>query len=418
MRRWGILLGLFLLLFSFNSPALGAVPSVKELLLKLESDIKHKAPASEIEKDIREIEKAKEHYPIYYLPELNYLLKKEVEEVPKTGVSFIKKVLFFIEPLRRSIEVLIFFLLFYTLIFYFQHTELEPERKRFITLMVVLALASSVILNFWHGFFFFCGLGVITALIIKKRRTALFLLLAGIFLIFTHGLTQNFTKLIQSPQFLYKVKVERDGYAPEYLIDRAIKSQIHKKVELITSDLALGEIEAGGELPEIKTRDPLLKGVIYNDLGYVAFMEGNFDEALTYFKEASKYIESPIILFNLYLTYSSLLMLEEAEKIRNKLLELKIDISKASPVPLLIHVKAPEAEVEIPIPFILSMVLGFLSAFLIDRLLGFYVEQVNSGVLQIPGMMSFLNSRFRFFVIIFTVSLVVNYVLGKAICSI
>jgi len=416
MRRWGILLGLFLLLF--NASASGAAPSIKELLLKLELDLKRGAPKQEIEKKVEEIKRAKESYPVYYIPELNYLLKKEVESIPKTNISLMKKVLFYTEPLKRSVEVLVFFLLFYTLIFYFQHTGLEPEKKKFLTLAAILALASSVILNFWYGFLFFCGLGAVIALFIKKKRTALVLLLGGVFLAFTYGLTQNLSSLIQSPQLLYSVKVERDGYAPEYLIERAIPFKLHRKVELVTTDLALGELEAAAELKKIETRDTYLKGIIYNDLGYAAFMRGNLKEALTYFKKASQLLQSPVILFNLYLTYSSLLMLEEAGKVKARLLEVGGSSLKASSIPLLIHVKAPETKSSLPLLLIASVLLGALTAPLIYRALGFYVEQINSGVLQIPGMISFLNSRPRFFVIIFTVSLVINYALGKAVCNI
>ena len=415
MRRWGIFLALLIGLFSFSG---AGATSLKGLLNQLEDDLKNAAPPQKIEKELIQIKKAKERYPVYYIPELNYLLKKEVEPVPETKISSIKKFIFAVEPFKRAVEVLIFFLLFYTLIFYSQHIEVEPEKKKYLTLALILILASVVIVNFWPGFYFLCGAGTILATTIKKRRTALFLLVAGIFSIFTYGLIKNLLSYVQSPGLLYQVKIGRDGYAPQFLIERAITNPTYRKVELITNDLALGELQSVRKLGQIKTDDPYMLGIIYNDIGYVNFLVGDYQKALKAFRKANQYLKSPIILFNLYITYSSLLMLEQANRIRAELLNEEIDISKASPIPLLIHVRAGQFRPQIPYILIGSFLAGLVFALVVDRFLGFYTEQLNSNVLQIPGMMSFINSRMRFFVIIFIATLIINYILGKAICNI
>jgi membrane associated rhomboid family serine protease len=415
MRKWGILLTLLIWLLSSSS---GGATSLKELLTNLEQDLKNGAPPSQIEKDLKEIKNAKEKYPVYYLPELNYLLEKEVEPVPPTKITFIKKLLFFVEPVKRAFEVLIFFLLFYTFIFYFQHVDSEPDKRRLFTLIVVLFLSGVVILNFLPGFYFLCGLGVVLATILKKRKTATFLLVAGLFSLITTVSVKNFMDYYQSPQFLYTIKTNRDGYAPEFLIEKAISNPLYREIEKVTNDLALGELKSLTKFKEITTNDPYAIGIIYNDIGYVNYLLGDYQKALKAFKKASSYLDSPVILFNLYITYSSLLKIEEANKIRDELLKEKIDISKASPIPLLIHVNSEEFSPHFPFELVVSFLLGIGFGFIVDRILGFYVDQVNSNVLQIPGMMSFVNSRLKFFIIIFLTALVVNYILGKAICNI
>ncbi len=414
MKRWGIFLTLLVWLFSFSN---ATANSLEELLNKLEDDLRAKAPVQTIQEDLSQIRKAKEKYSVYYLPELNYLLKKEVEPVPTTKITLLKRVTFHLEPLKRAVEVLVFFLLFYTFIFYTQHIDLDPEKKRYLTLILILVLAVTVLLNYRPGFYFLTGMGTVLAFSIKKKKTATFLLMAGIFSIFTVGLTQNFLSYLKSPQLLYGEKVSRDGYAPPFLIREAIKNPLHRKVELITIDLALGELQAVKELQNIKTRDPYLLGIIYNDLGYAHFLSGNYKKALKAFLEANKYVKSPIVYFNLYITYSSLLMLDKAKKIRKELLKEGIDASKASPVPLLIHVKTAKFKTTIPYLLIIFFGAGLIVGLLFDRAFGFYAEQLSSGVLQIPGMMSFINSRLKPFIIIFLLTLIANYVLGKAICN-
>ncbi len=415
MRRWGIFLALLIGLFNFST---AGAASLKELLNKLENDIGNGAPAQILHKEIDEIKKAKGKYPIYHIPELNYLTKREIEPIPQTSISLIKKFIFFVEPLKRATEVLIFFLLFYTFIFYSQHIDLEPDRKKYLTLFLILVLALVVLVNFWPGFYFLTGMGAVLALSIKKKKTATFLFFAGIFSIFTYGLTENFLNYLQSPKFLYTVKTTRDGYAPPYLISSAIENPLYRKVELITNELALGELQRVKELNSVKTNDPYLIGIIYNDVGYVNFLQGDYQKALKAFQTANKYLKSPVVLFNLYITYSSLLMLEQANQIRRELLKEEIDISKASPIPLLIHVRSEGFETLIPYILIASFGAGLVFALIFDRFFGFYTEQLSSGVLQIPGMMSFINSKMMFFVIIFITALILNYILGKAICNI
>jgi len=419
MRRWGILLGLFLLLFS--PPALGKESSgvsLKELLLKLEQDLRNGAPKKKVEEELRQIEKAKENYPVYYLPELNYLLEREVEKVPQSPVSLIKKCLYYLQPFQRALEVLTILVLFYTFTFYFQHVELEPTKKRFITLLAILALAASVIVGIEELLFLLTGLGVFLAASLKKRRTALFIFLSGLLLTVAQGAVENGLNLVKNPKSLYNIKVERDGYAPQYLIEEAIEEPTKRKIELITTELALGELSKAEELKKIKPKDPLLLGIIYNNLGYASYMKGDYQRALEYFKRANKIVYSPIILFNLYITYSSLLKLEEANKIRQELVKHEVNITSASPIPLLIHVKAEPPQILIPTTIMGSFLLGLAASLGLVKLLSIRTDRPNSGVLQIPGMMSYINSNFRFFFMVFIVSLAINFILGRAICSI
>jgi len=404
------------LLGGFNQSWGAEKPSVKELLLKLESQLIEGAPKVEVEKTVGELKKAKEAYPVNYIPELNYLLEREVEAVPSSEISFIKRSVFVSEPLKRALETLTFLLLFYTLILGFQHADLSPGKRKSFTLLSVLLLATSVVLNLWPLFFVIAGVGTILALIVNKKTTALILFLGSNLLIFLMGLTANFTKLVESPQFLYQIKVTRDGYSPEHLINKTF-SGAEAKVELVTSDLALGDFSRVPLLKEVKTEDPLLKGIILNDLGYFYFMKGDLQKALKSFEEARKFVDSPVILFNLYLTYSSLLKVEEAHRIKEELLKKKVKLPKVLSIPLLLHVPPKGEPAEIPLQLIGAFAIGIVTAFVLDKLVNFRIETINREILLIPGMASFLNSKAKPFILAFLFAFVVNYLLGRAVCS-
>ena len=414
MKKWWILLALLIGLFSFSK---GEASSLKELLNKLEDNISKGAPPQVIEENLKEIENKKAKYPIYHIPELNYLMNKEVEKIPNTEISLIKKTLFYVEPLKRALKATIFLFLFYTFIFYIQHLKIDPEKRKYLTLSLILALALLTLTNFTAGYYLLCGAGTLLALFLKKRGAAVILFLASLLSIFTVGLNENLFSYVKSPQFLYTVKVNRDGYAPPYLISSALKEPNYRKLELITNDLALGEIRSASKLKSIKVKDPYLLGILYNDLGYTYFLEENYRKALEFFKKAREYINSPEVLFNLYITYSSLLMFEEANRIKEELLNKNIDISKASSTPLLIHVKAQGPEISIPYLLVVSYTLGLLLAFTFNRLVGLNDQRINFEVLQIPGMTSFANSKYTVFILVFILSLILNSILGKLVCS-
>jgi len=418
MRIWGILLILFLTLSS--SGALGAPPpSVKQLLLNLEKELREGAPKELLKEELKKIEKSKEFYPVNYLPELNYLTKSQVEKIPRGELSAIKKGLFHLEALKRAIEILAFILLFYTLTFYLQHTEAEPTKKRFLTFGTVLILAASTILNLKHLFIFLIGTSVLPAFKLRKRKTSFFLLFSGLFLATFAFLLENGTLLANSPSHLYNIKTARDSSSPYYLIDLAFKDPLKRELEKATSDLALGELSAMERLKKIekKIKDRELLAVALNDMGYAAFIAENYKEALKYFIRANNLTESPTILFNLYLTYSSLLRIEEAEKIREKLLEKGWEV-QVSQIPLLIHLKASEPPFKIPAQELLALLTGLFFSLAVVKLLRVRADKLNSEVLQIPGMMSFLNSNYKPFLLIFILSLIANYLMGRATCSI
>jgi len=419
MRTVRTFCGLLLILFSLTGSVKAEVaksPSIKQLLLQLEEKIREGDTRESIELTVEEILRAKENYPVFYLPELNYLMKKEVEKVPPSELTTVKELLFALEPFKRALETILFVLLFYTFIFYFQHIDADPGRKKAITLGVVLLLAATVVLNLWPLFFFLAGFGTLTALEIKKRRTALGLFLGSCCLIFSFGATENLADLVRSPQLLYNIKVSRDGYAPEYLVNEVLTGE-GKSLEVITSNLALGELNEAYKLNGIETRDPLLKGIALNDWGYYYYMKGEFEKALKNFEAAKELIDSPVVLFNLYLTYSALLEVDKANQIKKELLAKEIDIPTALSTPLLIHVPPKDDVLKLPLIPVLFFILGLGFNIVFERLVGFYAENINPQILTIPGMKSFINSQFKPFVLVFFLVLIANFLLGRAVCS-
>jgi len=418
MRIWGTLLILFLTLFSPG--ALGAPPpSLKKLLTDFENHLREGAPKEVLIEDLKKIESSKNFYPVNYLPELNYLTKRELEKIPPGELSALKKGLFHLEAFKRALEVLSFIVLFYTIIFYIQHTEAEPTKKRFLTFGAVLMLAASTILNLKQLFIFLIGASILPAFRMRKRKTSFFLLFSAIFLLLFAFTLKNGILFANSPGHLYNLKTGRDGYSPHYLIEAAFKEPVKRELEKITSDLALGELSRAEDLEKLKGKleDRELLAVALNDLGYAAFIAGNYKRALRYFTEASTLTESPPILFNLYITYSSLLMFEKAREVRERLLQKGWDV-RVSQIPLLIHLRAPNPPPAIPGRELLAFLAGILASTAAVKLLRIRADRLNSEVLQIPGMMSFLNSNYKPFLIIFLLTLIANYLMGRATCSI
>jgi len=412
----GLLLILFSLTGGVKAEEIHRSPSIKQLLLQLEEKIREGDTRESIELTVEEILRAKETYPVFHLPELNYLMKREVEKVPSSELTTVKELLFGLEPLKRAVETILFVLLFYTFVFYFQHIDADPGRKKAVTLGVVLLLATTVALNLWPLFFFLAGFGTLTALAIKKRRTALGLFLGSCCLIFFFGATENLADLVRSPQLLYNIKVSRDGYAPEYLVEKVLTGE-GRELEVITSNLALGELDEAYRLNGIDARNPLLKGIVFNDWGYYYYMKGEFEKALENFEAARELIDSPVVLFNLYLTYSALLEVDRANEIKKELLAREINIPAALSTPLLVHVPPRDDVLKLPLIPVLFYILGLGFNIVFERIVGFYAENINPQILTIPGMKSFINSQFRPFVLVFFLVLVANFLLGRAVCS-
>ncbi len=388
--------------------------SLKGALLKFERDLKSGAPKEVLANDLKEIRSLKRVYPVYYLPELNYLTGKEIEKVPSSYITFLRKLYFFGASLENALKVVLLSLAFYLFLFYIQGIGLSLSLKRLFSFLLVVFLLLATVVNLSPLLFLLGGLAVSFSFSVGRRYLSFFLLGALLSLSFLISLKENLSSLLTSPSYLYSLKVERDGYCPEYLISEAVSSEIPKEIEFITNSFALGDFSSVKKLKSIKPKSPYLKAVVYNDLGYFYFYKGDFKKALNVFKEALNYYKSPVIQFNLYLTYSSLLKFNKANAIRRKLLKDNPNILKALPVPLLLHVKGKSFKLFLPYLSLFSLVCGIALGFFVSSKVTFALP-LEESFLKFPGMLSFINQRYHPFLVLFFVSLLLNLLIGKLI---
>lgn len=391
-------------------------PSVYELLLKLEEDLKSKKPKSTILLDLKSIESAKDNLPVYYIPELNYLLGSEVEKVPVTQLTLLKKVAYYTYPLETALKVFLFLLLFYTLLFYFQNTNVQPLTKRFLTVGGVSFLVFAFVVNICALIYVVTGFGFVLLTNLKRKRLGIYLLVALSLLFISQVLYDNASLRLKSDNLFYYIKVSRDGYAPDYLIDEVFPNSKDSTLESVTCHLVLGKLDDIAKIERFKFSDPLRQAVVFNDYGYVYFLQGDFKRALSFFGKAFELNPSSEIKYNLYLTYSSLLKLEEANRLKEELSQKGISVEKFPPVPVLVHLSVPLPGYIFPLKFILGFLVGILLGVVFAR---FYL--VNFGnfepeLLLVPGMRAFINSSVKHIVLVSLIVLLINVILGRLTC--
>ncbi len=426
MKAVKLFFAVFILFFSFssvnsiagtNSQPASTIPSVYNLLQKLEEDIKAGKSAEVIKSEVKKIEKAKKVLPVSYVPELNYLVSPAIEEIPPGKITFFKKLIYYLYPLEVSLKVFLFLILFYTFVFYFQNTEISPLGRRILTLAGIVLLSVSFVLNVCPLIYFLLGFGLILIAVLKRKKLLVYFSAAVLMLFFSHTLQENVSLLLRSNSFLYEVKISRDGYAPQYLVNSVLKKEEDATLEQITSDLALGKLDSVSLLKKLKFSDNLHRAIKLNDLGYFEFLHGNFKKALLLFKKAYTLYPSSELEYNLYLTYSSLLKFDKANRVKKDLLSRGIHLEKLPPVPVLMHIPAPIPEYEFPFVNLLGFLLGIFSGVLFTRYFLAGLGSFEPELLLVPGMKSFINSRFKHIITITVAVFIINIILGKLICS-
>jgi len=420
MRIVKSLLLALVLCFSLFGGALSETktPSVYSLLLKLENDLKNRKPKSVLISDLTLIEKAKKNLPVAYIPDLNYLMDSEVEKVPITRLTLMKKLTYYLYPVEVALNVFLFLLLFYTFVFYLQNIDVQPIIKRIVTVVGVFFLVFSFVAGFSPLVYAVTAFGFILLTVLKKKRLSIYLM-AALALLFTFQLvSDNVFLRLKSKNLLYSIKIDRDGYAPDYLIDRVFLDRKDATLEKVTSQLALGKIDSISLLRNLKFQEPFRSAVVLNDYGYVSFLTGDYQKALYFFERAFRLYPSSRIEYNLYLTYSSLLELEKANRLKDELLKKGVLVEKLPPVPILIHLPVSLPGYVFPYNLILGFGIGILAGVVFSRFFVATFGNFDPEFLLVPGMRAFINSSVRFIVLISVLILIINVILGRAICSV
>ena len=418
---------LVILMIFFSSSALGSEniknesikteSSLYDLILKLENDLRERKNSSEIAKDIVLIKEAKRKLPVSHIPELNYLVNPEIEKIPPSQITTLKRLIFHLPPASAALKVFIFLTLFFALLTYLQSTSFQPIPKRVSTVIGTTILTTVFITNKSILIFFMSGFGLVLLLALKKNRWSIYFSVAILTLLALQTLYENASLRLKSEEVLYSIKVERDGYVPHHLIDRVLKGN-KAKVEKVTSDLALGKLSSVLKLKDIEINSPLEKALILNDYGYVEFLKGNYQKALNYFKTAVKIYPTMQIKYNLYLAYSSLLRIEDADRLKKELLDMGIFVEKLPPIPILIHIPVATPGLIFPIKLTAGLILGLLGGLIFIRFLVVNPRNFDPDLLLFPGIKSFINDNIRPFILISIIISAVNFFLGRMICSV
>jgi tetratricopeptide (TPR) repeat protein len=252
----------------------------------------------------------------------------------------------------------------------------------------------------------------------EKKKTAIVTLLCVLFIFFYHVFEKNAFSYLKSPKTLYSLKVERDGYVPEYLIDLVLRDGLAKKIEKASNLLAVGDFRAVNTLKRLKdtVSDLKLKAIILNNLGYYYFMRGKYKLAENYFSDSLQLNPCPIAKYNLYLAYSALLEVNKAARLKDELEKEEFFFMKA--VPLVIHVPVSSYGFYLPIKELFFMFLGAVFGTLIARLFPVRLGSYEPQVLEIPGVTSYINGSLTFFLTVFILVFLTNFILGRMVCSI
>ena len=421
MRRLGSFLPLLILLFSFlQLPALSAEPpNVKKLLLEVEKGVKEGKGTAELMPLVKRIEEAKAELPFRHLPELNYLLEKEIENLPETKLLAAYRFEYFLVSAKRAFTSLNFVLLFLCFLFFSQQLNFSPPVRNGISVVLLTLLFLTFGFNSVPLVLFLSGAGLTFSVLVGKRISASFLLISSLLFLLVYQVERNVLNYFKNPSVAYSLKLSRDGYSPDYMVDLAYKSPLERKVEKLTNGLALGDLGVSKELNSLLKRAgaPKVKAVILNDLGFISYYRGRYEEALSYFKEAAKLWNVPEFLFNQYLMYSITLNFKEAEAVRKKLEGTEFKVEGLKPIPQLVHLPLPSPGWSLNLSLLFSFIAGAVVMFFVGKVLTVRTFLVEPNLLLVPGMRDFLRDRPYKLLLVPALVFLSNLILGRLLCG-
>ncbi|MEO2068003.1 MAG: hypothetical protein ABGX27_00635 [Desulfurobacteriaceae bacterium] len=407
------LISLFSLLFIITTCSNGA--SLEDVLNKLENDLKTKKSETIIQKDLKTLQEVKKTLPVNYIPEINYLMKKEIEKIPESGITNKKKELLISSIIYNSSIGVMFLIVVFTLTFFFQ--QVNTRHRNILSVFSIFLSSISVIYK--PFFFFLVGTAIVFNLRLRKPVFTIFLMLFSVISLLSQNIYNNASAYVSSYSTLYKEKIERDGYVPYYLIDKVFSDSKKETVEKIINQLAVGNFENIKVLKNIaeNSNNEELKIAALNGLGYFYFMKGDYEKAEKYFLKANGLSKSPIPEINLYFTYSATLQVDKAAKMMEKLKRNEQIVIPDKPVPLLIHLQPRPLETKVAWNTIIALSVGLLLAYILVSKIPFEYGFFNRSFRKIPGIGFYINNGVAFFILIFIVFLVTNYiVVGKLLC--
>ncbi|WP_456395197.1 hypothetical protein [Desulfurobacterium sp.] len=388
-------------------------------LQMIEKDISRGANETKLHSEIKSLLKIKQTSSVFYIPEINYITGKKFENVPLSGAQKIRQKIIDIDIFISASTVIIVMLGVFSLIYssdrYFSS---EINRNLSILIGTILIIAALI----FQGPLFYLIFGIMAGLGFKFKKKFPFATIMTIFLI-AHltGITveKGYFHYISSQKNLLYEKLERDNYAPPFLIKKV--KGIYLKVASLANNQALLHPIKESELTDLieTANNNKLKAVLYNNLGCIAFNEGKLKEAVALFKKAENLYPMTKTYYNLFITYSSLLEPQKAKIYSEKLEKTNFSFNRTVPIVANINdIKITRPTFEIPIYEILALVAGIVTAIVITRILRFSsIISINPFFSYLPGYRLYYSNRYSALLLLIGVLILIEIFIGSMLCS-
>jgi len=369
--------------------------TLDKAVLKLENDISLGKKGKVISSDLESIRTLREDLPVRNIPELFYLLDGKGFKFDRGKINSYEKYLSILHFSVSILMPLIVLLSLYSSIFFIHSLRLREGVRNAIAFAFVLMFLVALILK---GYFLFIVFSLAAAfqLCAKKVKLAsVFVILVSALVLVQSG-EKSILSFLLSDENLLCLKLERDGYAPEFLIEKE-SNKLYRDFELIANRQAFGYLNLREELEKLgkATSDVRLKAAVYNNIGFEYYRMKDFDKALDYFKRSNKLFENPKVMYNIYLTYASKLDFRNAEKV---LKSLKGGVpEKLKPVPILIHISdfvSPNFRFSFLWKYEAVFILLLVFLYLILSKLKLVIPRIYGAYFFIPGFRNFSEGHY------------------------
>ncbi len=335
--------------------------TIEEQLGKIEQDLKSGVPNNKIVAEIKQIRKLKKNSPIFYIPEINYLLDKKIENIPPSSMEKLRERIFQLDILISGATLALALIGSFSLI-YLADKLFSSEFKRNFSILLGAILILFALCFKGYPFYAIFSLLAGVSFISKKKIPFSFLMFVLIILhIAGVSLTESYFRSLSSEKNITISKLQRDNYAPYFLFsslpptEREIANLSNKQALLYPIPINEWENILKKNIP------PEFKAIVINNIGCYLFANNKVKEALSFFENAEKLYPAPKIKYNLFLTYTSLLQPKKAEYYAEQLKEYNHFFDKQVPLSAnLGDIRTVKTSISIPYGKIAIVVICFL----------------------------------------------------------
>ncbi|WP_457568570.1 hypothetical protein [Desulfurobacterium sp.] len=417
---------LFFAITAFSPAALSKINSANEtripiddLLKRIETEMINGTSPAKLNTEIKKLLIEKNNSSVFYVPEINYLTGRNIEPVPQSMAEKLRRKITNLDILVSATTVIIVMLSTFSLI-YASDRFLTSETKRNLSILggIILIICALI----FQGPLFYLIFGLLAGLGLKFREKLPFSI-SIILLLMIHltGVTieKGYFNFVSAQKNLLYIKLQRDNYAPEFLIDRAEKEYI--KVASLANRQALLHSVNASTMENLlkKTRDNKIKALILNNLGCLAFQKGELEKAAALFKKSESLYPMTKTYFNLFITYSSLLQPQEAEVYSKKLEDKNVSFDKTAPIIANINdVTFPQPTFNMPTYEIAGLISGIIVALAIIKLKKpSTLISINPFFSYLPGYELYYSNRYSALLLLTGALILIEILIGSMICS-